>query len=72
MPANPYMNAEVNGLQSNIVYAGTNKEKVQQLLNLVAQEHTQQHRGHLDMMSPLAQRQLVAELVALTNAITNA
>lgn len=72
MPKNPHMDSEIRGLQTNVVYAGTNQAKVQQLIDLVEQEHTQQHRGHLDMMSPLAQRQLVAELTALKAAITNA
>ena len=71
MSVNPHMASEVKGLQTNITYAGTNQEKIQQLIDLVSQEHTQSHRGHLDMMSPLAQRQLVAELTALKAAVAN-
>lgn len=74
MAINKYLDAELSGLESFVDYTGlaTNEERIDALIDLVSQEHTQRHRGHLDQISPAAHRQLIVELRALKAELVEA
>lgn len=73
MPLNSKLTAELQGLAVFTDYTGvvTNKTRVAKLRDLIAQEQTQLHRGHLDQISPVAQLQLIKELDYLESIIVN-
>lgn len=72
MPENPYLASEMEGLDSFVEESGavTFPTAFNKLIELVAQEHTQEHRGHLDQISPAAHRQLMRELTYLQSLAT--
>lgn len=63
--------ANAKGVESLITYSGTNKAKVQQLIDLIEPEASMTQKGHLDMIAPPAKVQLLVELEALLTSITN-
>lgn len=68
---NKYLASELVGLK---VFGGygagaTAGAEIQKLIDLISPEHTQEHRGMLDQMSPEAHRQLLVELLALQTAV---
>lgn len=71
MTVNKYLDVETKGLDSFVDYDGasTNAERIAAFRNLIAQEHTQEHRGHLDQISPAAHRQLIVEIDSLADVI---
>lgn len=70
---NAYMGKEIEGLAvfGDYTTPTANKDKIQALIDLIEPEHTQKHRGHLDMISTPAHRQLIKELTALKAAVAN-
>lgn len=64
--------ADMKGIEKAGDYAtpGTDKLKVQALIDLIVPDATMTHRGHLDQMSPTARIQLLVELEALYTAVT--
>lgn len=72
MTLNARATAETKGIAVFGDYAtpGTDKLKVQALINLIQAEATQTPRGNLDQMSPTARVHLLVELEALYNAVT--
>lgn len=62
---------EVKGLVANGVYGGVNKACVQELIDMIDQDASTQHRLYIDQMSPLAKASLLVELSALLVAIEN-
>lgn len=64
MAVNKYLASETKGLDSFVEQSGatTFGPAFSKLRELIEQEHTQEHRGHLDQISPAAHRQLIREL----------
>ena len=62
---------DVKGIESVLTLAGTNKAKVQQLIDLIEPYASATQKGHLDMIAPPARIQLLVELEALYNSVVN-
>ena len=58
---------DTEGLATYAAISGkvTGGAVIQALIDIIEPESTQTHRGHLDQMSTVAHRQLLAELIAV-------
>lgn len=73
MPVNSMLAEEIKGLENPVTFAGTNKAKVQQVIDLLSLEATQptEHRLFLDEMSPPARNSMIVILEALEASVVN-
>lgn len=70
---NPHLAADIAGIQSPITFAGTNKERVGQLISLLSLEGADEkdQRGFLDEMSPACRIHLIRILTDMQTGIVN-
>lgn len=70
---NPHIAKAIEGIGVDITFAGTNKQKVNQLYQMVISEtrNSDEPRNLLDGMLPSTRDHLAAILVALEASITN-
>lgn len=70
---NPHLAEAISGLSSDITFAGTNKQMVAQLKDMVAAEvrNSDEPRNMLDGMLPSTRDHLYMLLAALEAAVTN-
>lgn len=71
---NPHLTADIAGIQSPITFAGTNKARIGQLMDLVAMESADEkdQRAFLDEMSPVCRIHLYRMLTDLQAGVTDA
>lgn len=70
--SNPRLVNDLKGIEVCGDYAGaaTDQDRVQVLIDLLQQDATMTHRGHMDQMSPSARIQVLAELEAMQAAVS--
>ncbi len=67
---NPMNVQDVKGIEPVLTLAGTDKEKVQQLIDLLEENASTTQKGHLDMIARPALIQLLVELDAIWASVT--
>lgn len=73
----PYLAGELKGQASIITWAGTNKQKVNQLYTLLSRSHgaasgdTTGYKSYLDEMTPACRNTLLVTLAALEASVVN-
>lgn len=69
----PYISNEIKGAVNPITWAGTNKDNIQQVIDLVSPSSTQpdEHRGYFDEMTPACRITLLRVLTDLKTAVEN-